>query len=271
MLTGNDAVQISMFDHDSWFGKTSPEHSAPTKGKTSRQSSKKQSGSPARKPQLCMCLGGGWPASGLLYDRMGRWSVAWRVHDAQFWGVPQRRKRIALVADFGGLCAGEVLFERKGLRWYPPTGGETGEGTAGEAAGSADQAISFQERSGKDGGGKGILIQEEKSAALRANYVQSVCRFGEDRETYLINDKATRFQGGGPTRHGDGAGNGLGIGKPGDPSPTLSTSDRHGVMIIEPRSQDGTPRIGYDISPTLNTAGGAADPVRDFGGGEHGT
>ena len=43
----------------------------------------------------------GWPKSGCLYDEMGRWSVAWRVHDAQFWGVPQRRKRIALVADFG--------------------------------------------------------------------------------------------------------------------------------------------------------------------------
>ena len=43
------------------------------------------------------------------------WSIAWRIHDAQFWGVPQRRKRIALVADFGGSSAPEVLFERKGL------------------------------------------------------------------------------------------------------------------------------------------------------------
>jgi len=61
---------------------------------------------------------GGWSKSGCLYDEMGRWSVAWRVHDAQFWGVPQRRKRIALVADFAGLSAGEILFERKGLRWH---------------------------------------------------------------------------------------------------------------------------------------------------------
>ena len=56
-----------------------------------------------------------WPTAGCLYDEMGRWSVAWRIHDAQFWGVPQRRKRIALVADFAGLSAPEVLFERKGL------------------------------------------------------------------------------------------------------------------------------------------------------------
>ena len=61
--------------------------------------------------------GGGWSKSGCIYDEMGRWSIAWRVHDAQFWGVPQRRKRIALVADFGGLSAPEVLFERKGSSW----------------------------------------------------------------------------------------------------------------------------------------------------------
>ena len=42
-------------------------------------------------------------------------SIAWRVLDAQFWGVPQRRRRIFLVADFRGQCAGEILFEREGL------------------------------------------------------------------------------------------------------------------------------------------------------------
>ena len=57
----------------------------------------------------------GWPKHGCLYDDLGRWSVAWRLHDAQFWGVPQRRKRIALVADFGGRSASEILFVRKGL------------------------------------------------------------------------------------------------------------------------------------------------------------
>ena len=60
-----------------------------------------------------------WSKSGCVYDDMGRWSVAWRVHDAQYWGVPQRRKRIALVADFAGLSAAEVLFVRKGCAWDP--------------------------------------------------------------------------------------------------------------------------------------------------------
>lgn len=73
-----------------------------------------------------------WSHSGCLYDEMGRWSVAWRLHDAQFWGVPQRRKRIALVADFNGLSAPEVLFERQGLSWNPQSGGETGQGSAGD-------------------------------------------------------------------------------------------------------------------------------------------
>ena len=57
---------------------------------------------------------GKWSNSGCI---MGNgWSIAWRVFDAQFWGVPQRRRRIALVADFGGGCSPEILFVRKGLQ-----------------------------------------------------------------------------------------------------------------------------------------------------------
>lgn len=82
----------------------------------------------------------GWPTAGCLYDDMGRWSVAWRVHDAQFWGVPQRRRRIALVADFGGLSAPEVLFERKGLRGDPAQSGEAWEGATADAEGSSGGA-----------------------------------------------------------------------------------------------------------------------------------
>lgn len=74
--------------------------------------------------------GGGWTKSGCYYDELGKWSIAWRVHDAQFWGVPQRRARISLVADFGGLSAPEVLFERKGLCWYPSQSKSEREGTS---------------------------------------------------------------------------------------------------------------------------------------------
>ena len=54
-----------------------------------------------------------WNDAGLIVG--DGFSIAWRVLDAQFWGVPQRRRRIFLVADFRGQCAGEILFEREGL------------------------------------------------------------------------------------------------------------------------------------------------------------
>ena len=109
---------------------------------------------------------GKWPKSGCLYDEMGAWSVAWRVHDAQFWGVPQRRKRISVVADFGGLSAPEVLFIRKGLSRDLEKSGEERQRVTGAAETSVDTTISFQERAGKPGGGKGILIQTERTGAL---------------------------------------------------------------------------------------------------------
>ena len=65
------------------------------------------------------------------------YSIAWRVLDAQYWGVPQRRKRIYLVADFAGGRAEKILFDRDGLRGNPAPGGAPGEGAAADAAGSA--------------------------------------------------------------------------------------------------------------------------------------
>lgn len=72
----------------------------------------------------------GWPTWGQYRDVGGRWSVAWRVLDAQYWGVPQRRRRIALVADFGGSAAGEILFNRKGVSRDSEPCGETREDAA---------------------------------------------------------------------------------------------------------------------------------------------
>ena len=64
-------------------------------------------------------------------------SLAWRVYDAQYWGVPQRRKRIYLIADFGSERAGEILFKSEGLRGDSAQSGEAWEGTAADAQGSA--------------------------------------------------------------------------------------------------------------------------------------
>lgn len=79
--------------------------------------------------------GGKWNGAGEIVG--DGFSIAWRVLDAQYWGVPQRRKRIYLVADFAGGRAGEILFERESLRGHPATGGAPGQGAAADAAGSA--------------------------------------------------------------------------------------------------------------------------------------
>jgi len=85
---------------------------------------------------------GGWPTEGMVYGN--GWSVAWATHDAQFFGVPQRRKRISLVADYGGLsacevlslchpgreCGPEVLPKSEGLPRNSEPCGETGQGTS---------------------------------------------------------------------------------------------------------------------------------------------
>ena len=94
----------------------------------------------AEAPDLRTVVQGGWTKAGCLYSDLGNWSVAWRVHDAQFWGVPQRRKRIALVADFGGLSAPEILFERKGLSWDPDEGGAERKETSAGVGISAENA-----------------------------------------------------------------------------------------------------------------------------------
>ena len=82
---------------------------------------------------------GKWSYAGCI---MGDgWSVAWRTHDAQFWGVPQRRRRIALVADFGGESAPEILFECESLSRDSESGGETREGTAASLENSTGNTV----------------------------------------------------------------------------------------------------------------------------------
>lgn len=105
------------------------------------------------------------------------WSIAWRMYDAQYWGVPQRRKRIYLVADLASERAGEILFERESLCVYPAEGGEAWEGIAGDAQGSTGGSGFFEPAS---------LMEENwrethVSGALRAEASKSshavVCSF----------------------------------------------------------------------------------------------
>ena len=70
----------------------------------------------------------GWPYADIYLG--DGWSVAYRLLDAQFWGVPQRRARIFLVADFGGERAGDILFKSEGLSGYSAEGFEAWKRTA---------------------------------------------------------------------------------------------------------------------------------------------
>lgn len=134
----------------------------------------------------------GWSYAGTL---MGDgWSVAWRTHNAQHWGVPQRRRRISLVCDFGGHTAPEILFERKSLfgdsakieKARKEASGDLGMGAEGAVnrqdhnknargregntvcgSSATGKTFALRMRSGCPGGGKGPLVQKDLSGTLK--------------------------------------------------------------------------------------------------------
>jgi DNA (cytosine-5)-methyltransferase 1 len=108
--------------------------------------------------------GGRWASAGLA--KLPGCDIAWRVLDAQYWGVPQRRKRIFLVADFGGHSAGEILFEPTGLSRHTAAGGKARQRVTARVESDAGDASVLRMRAGCAGGGKGALISEGKSLTL---------------------------------------------------------------------------------------------------------
>lgn len=111
---------------------------------------------------------GKWNTEGCIVG--DGWSIAWRVLDAQFWGVPQRRRRIALVADFAGQCAGEILFKREGLsrnftesrKSWQTTSGDTSKGIDA----SSEHCIGFEPGAATRTGGH---TYDNQTGSLRAN------------------------------------------------------------------------------------------------------
>ena len=206
------------------------------------------------------------------------WSLAYRVLDAQYWGVPQRRRRIYLVADFRAQRAREILFEREGLRGYFTQGRTPWQGTPSDVEGSTgaddregegnncitpwdvqsrrmyttdgawpalyggeggghgyvvtepnggdrgrqldDVAYTLKIRSGCEGGGKGALVQKDKSATLATNNDQYLFQPKPKKEVIAI-DKESYCSGKGFDR------------KPGitvnGPCATLQTNGVHAV------------------------------------------
>ena len=163
---------------------------------------------------------GRWPASGAVLG--DGWSLAWRVLDAQFWGVPQRRRRIALVADFGGRAAPEILFIRKGV---------FGDIDAGPAAGEASSA----------GAGGGAYPTVARS--LTARHDGSPC---VDRGPNII-VQAAGFSGGQGAKSG-------GIGYAEELSPTLkaaASGSNRSPCVFENHGQDSRLTGPLEVAPTV--------------------
>ena len=134
---------------------------------------------------VCSVKGGDIPVPG---PPKGRWanagsivadgfSLAWRVLDAQFWGVPQRRKRIYLVADFAGGSAGKILFESEGVSGYSAEGFRAWQGAAGGAADCAGAAggICRGIVCLNDQGGQRMDVTDDVTCTLRAEAHHPPC------------------------------------------------------------------------------------------------
>ena len=181
----------------------------------------------------------GWPTWGGYHDEMGgRWSVVWRTHDAQYWGVPQRRRRISVVADFGGDTASEIQFDGESVSGDIAESGEAGERPAeaaergfNPAVGDCMTAWDCQSKRIFDTNGKSPTLQggvgggvnnpaifcmatQQGGAELRTDdraptLTAAAGMSGNNQPVVAIpiNDKATRWQGGGENRNHDGGGN----------------------------------------------------------------
>ena len=182
-----------------------------------------------------------WPAAGEIVA--DDFSLAWRVFDAQYWGVPQRRKRIYLVADFAGGGAGKILFESEGVSGYTPQGFRPWQGTAG----------TFEEGAGASGcvclndqGGSRMDVTEDVAATLRAeNHGHPPCVMG-----------AAGFC----TEHSAQA---RGIGYEEETSPTL----RAGTVpaaVYENHSQDTRYTGPLETAPTVNATYGMGGNNQPF-------
>lgn len=168
---------------------------------------------------------GKWRNSGCIVGN--GWSIAWRILDAQFWGVPQRRRRIALVADFGGQSAPEILFERKGV-----SGDFEESGTQKEATSRSSEESSYKAIYDARGNGDGTT-----SPTLTG-----------DHQNRVTDYTAICIQGNCIDRSENAGCNGKGWKK--DTSYTLNTVDRHAVMCMAHGQANA--EVLRNISPTLN-------------------
>ena len=185
---------------------------------------------------------GKWASAGNIVGN--GFSLAWRVLDAQFWGVPQRRKRIYLVADFAGGSAGKVLFESEGVSGYSAEGFRAWQGAAGGAAEGAGTAGGVCLN---DQGGQRMDVTDDVTCTLRAEAHHPPC----------VLESA-----GFCTEHSAKA---RGIGYEEETSPTLRAGTvPAAVALYENHSQDTRYTGPLETAPTVNATYGMGGNNQPF-------
>ncbi len=185
---------------------------------------------------------GKWSSAGSIVA--DGFSLAWRVLDAQFWGVPQRRKRIYLVADFAGGSAGKILFESEGVSGYSAEGFRAWQGTAGGAADCvrASGCVCLN-----DQGGQRMDVTDDVTCTLRAEAHHPPC----------VLESA-----GFCTEH---SAQSRGIGFEEEVSPTLRAGTvPAAVAVFENHSQDTRYTGPLDTAPTVNATYGMGGNNQPF-------
>lgn len=153
--------------------------------------------------------------------------------DAQYWGVPQRRLRISLVPDLTGGRAGEVLFEPESLRGHFAPGvtpGQAAPVVVGGCTEDANRAFTLKIRSGCEGGGKGALVQTEKSATLSTLQDQTLF-VAEPSKAYSFDSLASNSMKSSNPHSGCRE---VEIAKTLDTSPPDPAKNQGGIAIVEP-------------------------------------
>lgn len=174
-------------------------------------------------------------------------SLAWRVLDAQFWGIPQRRKRIYLVADFAGGSAGKILFESEGVSGYSAEGFRAWQGAAGGAADCAGAAGGICLN---DQGGQRMDVTDDVTCTLRAEAHHPPC----------VLESA-----GFCTEHSAQA---RGIGYEEETSPTLRAGTVPAAVALENHPADSRVKLSEDgrvqtLTSRMGTGGGNVPMVMD--------
>lgn len=177
---------------------------------------------------------GKWENAGRI---MGNgYSVAWRQFDAQFWGVPQRRKRIYLVADFAGGSAGKILFESEGLSGYSAEGFRSWQTAAGTSSESSGETGSYS----VDGYNSSV---DEVAATLGVNCGVSTGRNG----VMVLNDQG---------------GSRMDVTE--DMTCTLRAESHHPPLVFENHSQDSRYTGPQDTVQTILSTFGTGGNNQPF-------